>query len=316
MLSALKFVKGAVAKKNYIPALTHFRIENGFIKGFNGSIGLCSPIDLDLSVSPKAVPFAKAIQTCKDTISMHITPAGKLAIKSGKFRAFVECTDVAYPDVEPEGETIELAGDFLPAIKKIASFISKDDLRSWSKGILFHNKSAFATNNLIIVEYWLGYTFPMTINVPQVAITELIRIDKEPTHLQLTDKSITFHFENGQWLRSCLLDLGWPDPYKFLDGESNQTAPPDTLFDDLEDILPFVDQLGKVYFTAEKIATGLDDGLGASINIEGLPEAGCYNIKQLLLLKGLIEKIDFTLYPKPSLFTGGPIRGALVGFRA
>ena len=315
MLDALKFVKGAVAKKDFVPALTHFRIENGLIKGYNGKIGLCSPIDLDLAISPKAIPFAKAIQTCKTTVSMHITNSGRLAIKSGRFKAFVECTEEIYPDVEPEGDVIELGGDFLPAIKKIAPFIAEDASRPWAKGILFCNQSAFATNNLIVIEYWLGYSFPAPINVPQVAISELIRINQEPTHIQLNENAITFHFEDGRWLRSALLDLGWPDVYKILDGGSHQTAPPSTLFDAVEDLSPFVDELGRIFFTDEKIATSLDDENGASVNIEGLPEMACFNFKQLLLLKGVVEEIDFHAYPKPCHFTGGAIRGALVGLR-
>lgn len=106
MIEALKFVRGAVAKKDFVPALTHFRIENGSIKGYNGTIGLCSPIALDLDASPKALPFIKAIETCRDTVSMHLTGAGRLAVKSGKFRAYVECTPEPFPDVTPTGSSL------------------------------------------------------------------------------------------------------------------------------------------------------------------------------------------------------------------
>ena len=97
MLSSLKFVQGAVAKKDFVPALNHFRIEGGRVKGYNGMIALCGPIDLDLSITPKALEFTKAIQACTDTISLHITPAGRLSIKSGRFKAFVDCLDEAFP---------------------------------------------------------------------------------------------------------------------------------------------------------------------------------------------------------------------------
>ena len=315
MLAALKFVKGAWAKKDFLPTLTHFRIEDGLVKGYNGRIALCSPINLDLEISPKAIPFAKAIQTCQTTVSMHITKTGRIAIKSGNFKAFIDCTEEVYPEVLPEGKLIELGGKFLPAIKKIAPFIAEDASRPWAKGILFFKKSAFATNNIIIVEHWLGYSIPEPINIPEAAIKELIRIGEEPTHMQLSDKSITFHFENDRWLRSGLLAIGWPDPYRFLDGDSNQTPFPTEFFDAIEDITPFVDDLGKVYFTKGQISTTLDEEIGASINIEGLPDEGCFNNKQLLMLSNIAEKIDFTNYPGACKFTGGPIRGAIIGFR-
>ena len=67
MLEVLKFVKGAVGKKDYVPALTHFQIADGRITGFNGKISLSSPIALDLECCPKAIPFVKAIEACTDT---------------------------------------------------------------------------------------------------------------------------------------------------------------------------------------------------------------------------------------------------------
>src|SRR5690606_40453146 len=73
-----------------------------------GSLALCSPIDLDLEVTPKADPFIKAIATCKDTVQLNMTPAGRLSIKSGSFRAFVDCTDEAYPDIQPDRKSTRL----------------------------------------------------------------------------------------------------------------------------------------------------------------------------------------------------------------
>ena len=46
MLKTLNFIKGSIPKKSYLPVLTAFSIEQGTIKGANGSICLCSPIDI------------------------------------------------------------------------------------------------------------------------------------------------------------------------------------------------------------------------------------------------------------------------------
>ena len=58
MLAALKFVQGAVARRDFVPALTHFYIADGFVKGYNGRIAICAPIDVDLVATPKAAPSA------------------------------------------------------------------------------------------------------------------------------------------------------------------------------------------------------------------------------------------------------------------
>lgn len=315
MLEALKFVQGAVAKKDFVQALTHFHISGGFIKGYNGSLALCSPIDLDLEVTPKADPFIKAIATCKDTVQLNMTPAGRLSIKSGSFRAFVDCTDEAYPDIQPEGEVLELDGALLKALEKLNPFIAEDASRQWARGILFRGSSAFATNNVTLVEYWLGYNFPVEVNIPKPAVQELLRIGEEPTKVQVCENSITFHYASGRWLRTQTYSTQWPDVAKILDRDSTQRPFPEGFFEALADLLPFADNLERVYFLGTRMATTPVEGLGASVDLVGLPEQGIYNIRQLQLLEAVAETIDLSQYPAPCLFYGDRVRGAIVGMR-
>ncbi len=210
MLDSLKFVQGAVAKKDFVPTLTHFRIENNIVKGYNGSLALASPIDLDVTASPKGTTFAKAIKACKDTVSITLTSTQRLSIKSGKFRAFVECTPEPFPDIEPEGPVIPMEPGLISVVKQLAPFMGIDASRPWALGMLFRDGSVFATNNIIVVERWLGFSFPV-VNIPAAAIKELIRINKDPISVQVCSTSITFNFEEGRWLKSQLSTLEWPD---------------------------------------------------------------------------------------------------------
>ena len=105
MLTELKFVQGAVAKKDFIPSLTHFIIEDGTVRGYNGMLALCSPLPFDIACKPKADSLVKAIANCAETVQLSLTPAGRLSIKSGKFKAFIDCIpDETTPHVQPEGE--------------------------------------------------------------------------------------------------------------------------------------------------------------------------------------------------------------------
>lgn len=316
MLSSLKFVQGAVAKKDFVPALNHFRIEGGRVKGYNGMIALSGPIDLDLSITPKALEFTKAIQACTDTISMHLTPAGRLSIKSGRFKAFVDCIEEPFPGVEPEGAEVKLDGTFLEVIKQLAPFIAEDASRPWARGILFRGSSAFATNNVVLVERWLGYNFPVTINVPKQAVTELLRINEEPERLQVTENNVTFHFSGNRWLRTQTYSLEWPDVSRVLDQPGTPTPPPETLFAAIETLVPFVGELAKIFFMLDgSIATSETEGQGASVKLEPFGAVGAFNIHQFLLLQGVATEIDLTRYPSPCIFYGDRIRGALVGMR-
>ncbi len=314
MLDALKFVQGAVAKKDFVPALTHFRIANGTIKGYNGTLGICSPIALDLQVSPKAVPFAKAIQTCKDTTQLHVTPTGKLSIKSGSFRALVECTTEEYPGLEPEGDRVELQPGLVSTLKELQPFIAEDASRPWARGVLFTGSTAVVTNNIILIEKWLGVPFPVRVNIPRAAVVELIRIGEDPTAMQLTPYCATFHYPGDRWVRAQLASENWPNYEAIFNGENSPVELPSGFWEAVENALPFVDELKRVFIRPGVIKTHLDEA-GAETLVPDLTSEGCFNIDHLLSLVKTVNKIDLTMYPRPCIFYGNKLRGAITGIR-
>jgi hypothetical protein len=316
MLDALRFVQGAVAKKDFVPTLQHFRIEGGTIRGYNGMMGLCCPIALNLDVCPKAVPFIKAIQTCKDTIAIHMTAGGRLSIKSGTFKAFVDCINEPFPEVLPEGQCIDLKGELLGVLKLLSPFIAEDASRPWARGILLRNQSAFATNNVCLIEYWLGYDFPIELNIPKAAVSELLRINEEPTGLQFTESSVTFHFAGQRWLRTQTYSTIWPDLGKIFDQPAALAPVPAGLWEAAADLASFTDDMERVFIREGMLATSSIEGEGAVIEIPGLLEPACFNLKQLRLLEGVATLLDLSKYPAPCAFRGERIRGAIVGMRA
>lgn len=313
MLSALKFVQGAVAKKDYQPALTHFRIRDGRVMGYNGTIALSSPIDLDLSATPQAIPFVKAIERCQKTTAIHMTPAGKLHLKSGKFKVTIECIEDSevLDAIVPEGEHIDCA-EFLHALNILRPYVAIDASRPWATGILLRGPSAFATNNIVLAEYWIGKVMP-EVNLPTAAVNELIRINEEPSSVMIGERSMTFFFSGDRWLRTQLLVTTWPDVSQILDRDGDFQPFPDGLFDAVETLTPFVEETGRLHFRSGMVATSIDEGQGASVEVDGLPERGAFHYKHLLSLQGVATKIDFTQHPKPCPFRGDKLRGVILG---
>ncbi len=319
MLTELKFVQGAVAKKDFLPSLTHFVIENGTVRGYNGMMALCSPIPFNISCKPKAEPLVRAIASCTETVQLSMTPAGRLSVKSGKFKAFVDChPDESTPHVQPEGQHVVIDGEGLLQSLKVAwPFIGDDASRPWSNGVLLVGQSAFATNNIALVEYWTGFSVPRPLNIPRAAIKEMIRIDEAPIDAQLTDTSITFHYTNGRWIRTQLFETKWPDLTKVLDRESKPQPLDPKLFEALKVLKPFTDKTGRILFKGDgKIATHEDDAEGAGYDIEGFDHTGIYHIEMLALLEGSVQSIDWSSYPSPCMFFGNRLRGAIAGMRA
>lgn len=315
MLNELLFVQGSVAKKDFQPALTHFHISNGRIQGYNGTLALSSPIALDLDITPKAIPFVKALQGCTEAVALSKTPTGRLAIKSGRYKAFVDCLQNGFPEIRPEGEKVLLPFPVIPVLKTLRTFIAEDASRQWARGILFRGQSAFATNNVILVEYYLGVNFPHEINIPSTAVDELLRIGEEPTHLLVAEKTVTFCYSGERWLNTGVYSAQWPEVGRVLvDNPESLQEVPFTL-EDLQPLLAFVDASSHLYFCDGRIMTSREEGVGASIECPGLPERGVYNFEMLKKVLPIIAKIDFSPYPAPCPFTGNNLRGVIIGMR-
>lgn len=316
MIEAMKFVQGAVSTKNLIPEMKHFAIQGGHVRGFNGMLALSSPIDFDMDCAPQAVPLVKAIQNCDDVVSLGMTPAGRLRVKSGGFKAFIECLDLqGLPHQAPEGQEIVFDGEqMMLAIRSLSPFVGNDASRPWTNGILLRGQSAFATNNVCLAEYWIGTEVPFTINVPMPAIKEMQRVAEPPTHAQVCEHSITFHYADGRWIRTQLFSTDWPDLTPILDVDSTPIAVSSELFKGLGMLKPFLDDRGLVFFKDGQVRTTVEDELGAGFDVPGLHHEGVYAYKMLSLLDGIATTADFGRYPDPvTFYDGDRMRGVITG---
>ncbi len=318
MLSSLKFVQGAIGKKDLVPALTHFHIANGRVSGYNGRIAISAPIPLDIDCCPQAIPFVKAVEACQETVQLHLTASAKLSVRSGAFKAHVATIEGAvYPEVLPEGDFVEIDGNLMPALRALFDFSSDDASKPWSNGILFDGESAFATNNIILAEHWLGYHFPYRVNVPRFALKEMLRINEEPVRLQIAANSITFHYEGERWLRSQLINMEWPPVaplFARIPSPMDVPLVPEGMWAALEVLAPFVDEMSRVYAAGDRFATALEEG--ASVELQGAPAEGIYNHKMLSSLEHIATRIGFEHYPAPLPFYGEAVRGLFVGLKA
>lgn len=326
MLKELRFVQGAVAKKDFMPAMTHFVIEAGAVRAYNGSLALCAPLAFDIDCKPKAVPLVNAIAQCTDKdangneypIQLSMTPAGRLRVTCGQFKAFIDCIAEDTPHVQPEGERVDFDGNvLLEALKVVQPFIGEDASRPWCNGVLMRGQSMYATNNVVAVEYWTEARMPVEINVPRQAIAEMLRINEPPSYAQVTDNSVTFHYLDQRWIRTQLLGTEWPDIARLFASGDKATAIDNRLFDGLDKLKRFTDKAGRVFIEKGTLRTapGDKEDEGARFDIPGFECEGIYNIEMLMLLKGIATHVDFSTYPAPSVFYGNRLRGALVGMR-
>lgn len=314
MLKELKFVMGGVSRKDLVPAMKHFAIEAGKVRSYNGTIAICSPIPFHIDCYPRAETLFKAIANCDETVTLTMTPAGRLSVKSGTFKALVNCVEKSEVHIEPDGDIVECDGAaLLTAFKVLSPFVGDDASRPWANGILLRNGSAFATCNVILCEYWLGVELPHVVNIPDAAVREVVRVGEAPSHLQLSANSITFHYSDGRWIRTQLFSTEWPDLSPILDKECAATDIDSRLFDALPKLKPFMDKSGRVIFESCVAKTHIEDEEGGLVEIPNSTMQGVYALEMFSLLKGVATHADFSTYPSPCLFFGDRIRGAIIG---
>lgn len=318
MLKALKFVMGGVSKKDMVPEMKHFAIEGGRVRSYNGMLALCSPIPFDIDCYPKADTLYKAINNCEETVQLSMTAAGKLRVVSGAFRALINCVENSDVHMAPTGQRVEVDGEtLLKAFKTLYPFVGDDASRPWANGVLIRGQSAFATCNVVLCEYWLGFQLPHVVNIPGAAVREVLRVNEPPSHLQMDDKSITFHYTDGRWIRTNLFSVEWPNLEAVLSTPCQPVPVDERVFDALQKLKQFVDKTGKVIFNANCVQTHEDDEEeGGRIELPGSTMQGIYTLEMLMLLKGVAQQADFSTYPSPCLFYGGVVRGAIIGRRS
>lgn len=315
MLSALKFVKGAVAKKDFVPELTHFHIADGRITGYNGTMALSSPIDTDIRANPKALLFFRAIEACTKEPTLKLTDNGRLIVQSGRMRAQVPCIDNESYFIPPAGNRIKAPKGLPALLKTVAPFIGEDASRPWCLGALFDGPFLYATNNVTMVQMWTALDMP-TINVPKFAIDQIIRIGEDPIELQSDGVSLTVYYEDGRWIRTQLFAEPWPLELvnKIIESPSEQKQVPEGFVDTVEKLTPFTEgKSSAIYFLGNAMGTGeTKDAVDSVVfDLDGIPEGVIYNIHQLRIIGPVATTIDFK--STPCMFYGENIRGAMAG---
>lgn len=315
ILDALNFVKGSVAAKDLVPELTHLEIKDSRITGFNGTLSLSTPIDIPFDAIPNAVALIKSIMTCTDEVNLSLTKAGKLKLVSGKFVSFIDCLADWNTSAIPEHKEkpITTGASLLPALRELRPFISVDASRPWSRGILLRNGSAFATNNICLVQKHIGSVCPFETVIPAIVVNELLRINEEPERISFDGNTLIFYYANKRWLRAAVLDPTWPDIDSVLTAYVKKgTELPELFFETLKQLQPFLDESRSAYFAPGQVSSSPHEEKGVTFEL-AVAEDMRFNAEQLLLLEKTANKIDFSSYPEPCGFVGNKLRGVIIG---
>lgn len=312
MLDQLKFVRGAVAKKDLIPVLTHFCFNGGQVQGGNGKLTICHTVDMKMDVAVEADRFLRAVDACEGEPKLKITDGGKLTVSKGKFRALLPTREVSeFPWAEPDKGKKQPAAAFVQDLCLLRDFVAEDASRPWACGVLSSDGHVYATNNIIIVRKQTVKT--PTVNIPGFAIDELMRIKELPDSFIVGENSITFFYPDG-WLKTQLFHVDWPDVGAFFKEEAT-TPVPEGLPDAVARIKPFCTnpKFPVIQFDDGCIRTQEGD---TSATVEGFDIGkGSFRVEQLEKVLAVATHLDVNKWPEPCPFRNSYLEGLLVGVR-
>lgn len=318
MLEELKFVEGAVADKDIIPILTHFCIHDGRIQGADTRIAIETPCPelKDYSFTVPADKFIRAVLACDGEPTIAITEGGKIAVKQGRFKAFLPTLDTAsFPRRDLPPVTAPAPKDLLDAFKLLLPFISQDASRAWSLGVWIHEGHAYATNNVALVRTPLVSKLN-DVNIPAHFVKEVVRIGQAPVSLHQNEDGVAVSYADGSWICGQVYRDRWPDvSAHFEDVGEGLSVIPEGLYKAIDKLLPFCPdpKYPTLRFTTEGIST-MDGAHSAEMGFDGLPNTA-FRAEVLQLVAGVADKWDLSKYPAPVPFVGKHIEGVFVGVK-
>jgi hypothetical protein len=306
MREAINIVRGAVAKKSLLPVLTHFRIYDGRIQGGNGRLSIEAPCPelAGLDICVPADRFVKAVDACDGEPKIKITDGGKLSMSRGSFRAILPLLP---PDDYPLADRRGLApvtgiGDWLPVFRALAPFIGEDASKMWATGIWLSDGFAYATNNAALARMpvpWSSMDEPLI--VPGFAVDELLRIGQEPDGVCHGAGGVLFDLPGGAWLRSMILDGGWPNSVQGMlaGGVGDGAVESAAVLDAVRKVRPFCpsDTFPQIHLQGDGVRT--EEG-EMSAHVAGLMLPECrWHADVLELVLGNSDRVDFSQTPCP-----------------
>lgn len=309
MKSAINFVRGAVAKNEAIPILTHIHVYDGRCQASNGRIVIDAPAPklTGFNFTCPVKEFMLAIDNCDGEPDLSAKD-GKLTVKSGKFKASLSMLPEEYPVMSANrAGAADIEIKILPVLRLLQPFISTDSNRPWSCGIFFDGNHAYATNNVVML------TTPCddigTINLSSACVDELLRIGEEPVAMLPEENSIIFFYDNGAWLKAMTLSTNWPDVSAFIPQSIEGIAITDEIKRDITRVAAFTDKNDQIHFGSHGISTQNEETI---VEDYDFPESWFKGVHLCNVIRTATE-IDFAKYPKPCPFIGENIKGVIIG---
>lgn len=311
----LHFV-GTAARKD----TSHVLIEDLRATASNHVFTTSAPINIPHNVKPNAKALYSAIKTIDELhaeVHIDLTKAGKLSIKSDKFKVFIECLndqDLVQAH-KPQGVFVSNPKELFKGLQLLAPVMCENDLREYANGVAITKNSCMATDNVLFAEVWHGSNLSVEAIVGYETVTTVVNFGEEPERIQISPNTITFWYYGERYLTSTLIDVKFPSERieALLNRPAQLVAVPNELFDAAKLMRKVTKDKVTAYIESEKIRSFEDDEeTGSTFEVAtGVKSPVRMDLDRLIKLDGLADQIDWGMYPNPLSFQGKGLRGVV-----
>lgn len=321
MKTAIAWIRDALSSKALNSAHRHYLVRDGFIFATDGRMTAAHPFPFKCEPFCVSGPeFGALIERLPSPIGITST-SDTITLRSGRLSGTIKTMDVDdWPYATEPGTRITIPERMLPALRRLRPFVSDNATKPFAMAIRAANDTLYATNNVTAVAAPEIDLDEVDALIPYWAVDFILARENFLTHWSHGENYMAFHWHNGAWLRTQLIDDKFPDQ---VEGIINQagfagyeiTSEWRAAFGDVaelvENIVLRTDKMTSVPSAEGKM--DVEHEIGTLIPRE--LDYSCWNVKFLKPVIDMATHWAPDTYPKPTPFRGEGIVGVIMGRR-
>ncbi|HEX2243008.1 MAG TPA: hypothetical protein VHK27_07115 [Gammaproteobacteria bacterium] len=312
LMKSLQFVMAA-QKPVGTPYQTHCIINNHWCVAFDELLTIGCKVQEDIVACPHTTSFASALAKCGETLAITQLNESAISIKSDRFKATIKCARFEdMPISAPDPPAIEANDEIKKAFALLAwPLLDSSTTAAWKGAIYLQSNTAVACNGMVLLEYWHGLPLPAGVLIPKTSAIAIAKCDKKLVALGGSESSVTFYFEDESFIKTQLLKDNYPNYGVIFDQiPEDLTLLPNDFFAAVEAVKDFTES-GFIYLRGDRLQSHRDDGLGASYEINGVPNGFSFNPE--FLKSAQPHFFNTVFFDNRVKFSNDRIRGVIMG---
>lgn len=319
MKTEIEWLDDALASKDVVMAMTHYRVEGGEVMATNGRLTAGHPCAQDGAFLVPGDDLKRILKRMTDKFTIT-QGEGEIAIKSGRFRGRIPTLPLEqwnYPGVD-DARWEPVPDDLLACLRAVRPFISENATHAWALCAAINDGWICATNNVALACVPCAGLKDVSVLLPVWAIDFILSRSDGLEEWAWGTNFAAFRWKNGAWIRAALVEGVFPESAIVLVKQSQSEKPGQAITDAYRTavgrIAELADDIIEVY--ADRVASNAAKSVVEESVVNEVPAGGDKSIwgaRFLLPVLACATHWSPSTWPKPAPFKGKLVSGYIAG---